>query len=75
MTAPSLAPGVAERHAIDGLVSRFHDKPGALLTVLERIQELKVRRTAFIAPGEHSSAFVHLAEYCSYGTEFCSHGA
>jgi NADH-quinone oxidoreductase subunit E len=44
MTAPSIAPGVAERHAIDGLVSRFHDKPGALLTVLERIQELNPSR-------------------------------
>jgi len=39
MTAALAAPGASERGAIDALIAQLQGKPGALLTLLERIQE------------------------------------
>jgi NADH-quinone oxidoreductase subunit E len=48
MTAALAAPGASERGAIDALIAQLQGKPGALLTLLERIQES--RPTRYLSP-------------------------
>jgi NADH-quinone oxidoreductase subunit E len=44
MTAALAAPAASERSAIDALIAQLQGKPGALLTLLERIQESRPTR-------------------------------
>ena len=44
MTAALAAPGAPERGAIDAWIAQLQGKPGALLTLLERIQEAQPTR-------------------------------